>query len=97
METGKDQNRTHVNNLQATEARHGYGEIKYDSGSSYKGQWQNDRRWGVGKFRFTCGVRDGRLPLCPSARPVPPSPGAMRAARRPRFTGGSGSLHSYYF
>ena len=45
----------HVNNLKATDARHGHGECLYDSGSSYVGQWQHDRRWGRGKFVFACG------------------------------------------
>lgn len=55
METSKDQLRMHVNNLQPTDARHGYGECMYDSGSSYVGEWQHDRRWGTGKFIFACG------------------------------------------
>ena len=44
QETTRDQNRMHQNNLKATDARHGYGECYYDSGSKYVGQWQNDRR-----------------------------------------------------
>jgi len=35
--------------------RHGYGEIKYDSGAIYIGQWEHDRRVGSGKYKFACG------------------------------------------
>lgn len=36
-------------------ARHGAGEIRYQSGSEYTGQWENDKRSGAGKFTFACG------------------------------------------
>lgn len=35
--------------------RHGEGEIRYESGSTYTGQWENDKRAGKGKFTFACG------------------------------------------
>eukprot|EP00325_Prymnesiales_sp_UTEX-LB-985_P010600 CAMPEP_0174758588 /NCGR_PEP_ID=MMETSP1094-20130205/107838_1 /TAXON_ID=156173 /ORGANISM="Chrysochromulina brevifilum, Strain UTEX LB 985" /LENGTH=657 /DNA_ID=CAMNT_0015964515 /DNA_START=16 /DNA_END=1990 /DNA_ORIENTATION=- len=35
--------------------RHGYGEIKYTSGSVFKGQWEHDKRVGKGTFAFACG------------------------------------------
>ena len=61
IETGKDQYRMHINNMAATEARHGYGECIYDSGSTYLGEWKMDRREGFGKFTYTCGdVYDGQ-------------------------------------
>jgi len=40
--------------------RHGHGDITYDSGSHYVGQWKRDKREGTGKFIFACGdVYDG--------------------------------------
>ena len=36
-------------------ARHGEGEIRYESGSTYTGQWERDKRAGKGKFTFACG------------------------------------------
>lgn len=35
--------------------RHGHGVIRYESGTVYDGQWQNDRRSGFGKMTFECG------------------------------------------
>jgi hypothetical protein len=34
--------------------RHGDGEIRYEYGASYVGQWVNDKRTGTGKFTFAC-------------------------------------------
>ena len=40
--------------------RHGYGKIRYESGSTYIGQWEGDKRSGVGTYWFACGdVYDG--------------------------------------
>jgi len=36
-------------------ARHGEGEIRYESGSVYAGQWEHDKRSGTGSFTFACG------------------------------------------
>ena len=36
-------------------ARHGQGTIRYASGSSYSGAWENDKRHGFGKMAFACG------------------------------------------
>ena len=41
--------------LASGRVRHGYGEIKYDSGSAYVGEWENDTRVGTGKYFFACG------------------------------------------
>jgi len=41
--------------LASGRVRHGHGEIKYDSGSMYVGQWENDKRAGNGKYVFACG------------------------------------------
>jgi len=35
--------------------RHGEGKIRYESGTSYAGQWAHDKRNGYGKFVFACG------------------------------------------
>jgi len=35
--------------------RHGHGEIRDESGNSYKGEWVNDKRSGVGTYTFACG------------------------------------------
>ena len=35
--------------------RHGHGEIAYDCGASYAGQWEHDRRVGQGTYAFVCG------------------------------------------
>jgi len=35
--------------------RHGHGEIRYESGTMYTGQWVNDRRTGTGTFVLACG------------------------------------------
>jgi len=39
----------------AGKMRHGEGEIRYESGSMYAGQWEEDKRSGKGKFTFACG------------------------------------------
>jgi len=50
--------------LSSGRVRHGHGEITYDSGSYYVGQWQLDTREGTGKFTFACGdVYDGEWKL----------------------------------
>lgn len=36
-------------------SRHGYGSIKYDTGSTYAGQWSRGKREGYGEFVFACG------------------------------------------
>ena len=35
--------------------RHGHGEVRYDAGNIYSGQWRLDKREGVGRFEFACG------------------------------------------
>lgn len=46
---------TSMGQLASGRSRHGFGEIKYDSGSYYIGQWNRDRREGEGKYVFACG------------------------------------------
>lgn len=47
--------------------RHGYGTIRYGSGNSYAGQWENDRRCGEGKFVYACGdVYQGQCASIPA-------------------------------
>ena len=41
--------------LASGRVRHGYGEIKYDSGSAYVGEWEYDKRVGTGTYIFACG------------------------------------------
>jgi len=41
--------------LASGRVRHGYGEIKYESGMFYAGQWEHDKRVGNGKYTFACG------------------------------------------
>jgi len=36
-------------------SRHGYGEVLYDTNSTYKGQWSRGKREGYGEFVFACG------------------------------------------
>lgn len=57
-----DQQAEHVNaalgeggSLTSGRMRHGYGEITYDSGSTYMGHWELDKRVGTGKHTFACG------------------------------------------
>lgn len=46
--------------LKSGRSRHGHGEVRYDSGSHYVGQWSRGKRQGNGKFVFACGdVYDG--------------------------------------
>ena len=41
--------------LETGRLRHGYGEIEYESGSVFRGQWAFGKREGLGKFIYPCG------------------------------------------
>ena len=70
--------------LSSGRVRHGFGEIVYDSGSRYVGEWKRDKREGTGKYIFACGVSRASIhATMPSRlRKVSPCTHCIRALRR---------------
>ena len=64
--------------------RHGHGDITYDSGSQYVGQWRRDKRDGTGKYIFACGVSlraSIHATMSSRLRKEPPCAHCLRAPR----------------